>query len=68
MVSGIDKFRLMQLLPGDANIDVPEPIRDDLRRFVQIIEDDQTLDPKSFNVRMTRAEGITALRVAYGLE
>lgn len=63
-----DVFRLMQLLPSDANIDIPEPIRDDLRRFIKIIENDETLDPKSFDVRMTRAEGITSLRAAYGLE
>ena len=62
-----DVFRLLQLLPADANIEVPEPIRADLRRFVDLVEGDDTLDPKAFQVKMTRAEGVALLRSGYGL-
>ena len=60
-----DVFRLVQLLPGDADIEMPEPIRDDLRRFLDQVEADQTLDPKAFDVPLTREEAVTLLRSAY---
>jgi hypothetical protein len=62
-----DVFRLLRLLPGDAKIEMPEQIRSDLRRFLDVIGKDQTLDPKSFDVQMSRAEGMELLRSAYGL-
>jgi hypothetical protein len=63
-----DVFRLLQLLPADANIEVPEPIRADLRRFVDLVEGDDTLDPRAFQVKMTRAEGVALVQSAYGLD
>ena len=63
-----DVFRLLQLLPADANIEVAEPIRSDLRRFTDLIECDDTIDPRAFKVQMTRAEGIALVRSAYGLD
>ena len=40
-----DVFRLAQLLPGNAAIKVAEPIREDLRRFLDFVETDDKLDP-----------------------
>ncbi|HUE66385.1 MAG TPA: hypothetical protein VMO78_18605, partial [Rhizomicrobium sp.] len=60
-----DVFRLIQLLPGDAAIDVSEPIRTDLARFLDLVQTDSTLDPKSFDVPLTREEGVALLRSAY---
>jgi hypothetical protein len=62
-----DVFRLVQLLPGEASIKLGEPIAADLRRFLELAAKDNTLDPKSFEVRLSRDEGITLLRTAYGL-
>jgi hypothetical protein len=59
-----DVFRLLQLLPGDATIDVSEPIRLDLRRFVDVVEKDKALDPQSFKVPMSREDGVALLRSA----
>jgi hypothetical protein len=62
-----DVFRLLQLLPGNAAIKITEPIREDMRRFVELMESDTTLDLKSLGVRMTSIEAIALLRSAYGL-
>ena len=62
-----DVFRLLQLLPADARVEVPEKIRNDLHRFLDVIAEDKTFDPKSFGVPMSREEGIELLRSAYGL-
>lgn len=62
-----DVFRLAQLLPGDATIEMSEPIRDDLRRFLDLAEADETLDPKAFNVPLARDEAVALLRSAYGV-
>ncbi len=60
-----DVFRLIQLLPGDAAIEVSEAIRNDLSRFLDLVQTDNTLDPKSFDVPLTREEGVALLRSAY---
>ena len=62
-----DVFRLLQLLPGDAAIEITEPIRADLHRFVDLVEGDEALDPKAFDVPMSREDGVKLLRSAYGL-
>lgn len=62
-----DVFRLVQLLPADASIKLADPIREDLRRFVELARADETLDPKAFEVPLTRDEAIDLLRAAYGL-
>ncbi len=62
-----DIFRLLQLLPFNADITVPSPIREDLRRFLNLVNDDETLVPASFDVPLTRHEGIKLLRSAYGI-
>jgi hypothetical protein len=54
-------------LPGDAAIEVAEPIRDDLRRFIGLVEVDKSFDPESFDVPISREDGIKLLRAAYKL-
>ena len=62
-----DVFRLIQLLPGDAAVELPPSIRGDLRRFIDAIEQDDGFDPKSFEVKMSREEGVSTLRSVYRL-
>ena len=62
-----DVFRLVQLLPGDTKIKMPEPIQADMRRFLELAEADETLNPKDFGVQLTRDEGVALLRSAYQL-
>ena len=57
----------MQLLPGNADIEMPEPIREDMRHFLALAEADETLNPKDFGVQMTREEGVALLRSEYRL-
>lgn len=63
-----DVFRLLQLLPEEAKVEMPEKIRNDLRKFLDVIGKDQTLDPKAFDVQMSREEGMDLLSSAYGLK
>ncbi len=60
-----DVFRLIQLLPSDAAVDISEPIRSDLRRFVDIMNADDKLDLKSIGLLLTREEGVALLCSAY---
>jgi len=62
-----DVFRLLQLLPYDAAIEVPEAIQTDLRRFIEQIKADEAFNPASFDVQMTLQEGIDLLGSAYGI-
>jgi hypothetical protein len=62
-----DVFRLLQLLPGDRRIVVPETISTDLKRFVLAIKGDEGLQPKSFGVNLTRSEGVEMLTKIYGI-
>jgi hypothetical protein len=62
-----DVFRLAQLLPSEADIKLPPAISDDLRRFLDAVENDETLDPKSFEVPLSRAEAVALVRSAYSL-
>lgn len=62
-----DVFRLVQLLPADASIKLADPIREDLRKFLDLAQADETLDPKALDVPLARDEAIDLLRVAYGL-
>jgi hypothetical protein len=62
-----DVLRLTQLLRGDASISLPDRIRDDMRRFLELAQADETLDPKALNLPFTRDEAIALLRSAYKL-
>ncbi|MCY4599962.1 MAG: hypothetical protein OXF27_08575 [Acidobacteria bacterium] len=62
-----DVIRLAQLLPQDARITLPEPVRRDLRAFVDLAHADQTLDPTAFGVPFTRDDAADLLRTVYRL-
>ena len=62
-----DVFRLAQLLPADLRVDVAESIRNDFQEFLNVVRDDETLDPKSFGVALSRAEGIALLESVYAV-
>ena len=62
-----DVFRLAQLLPLDASVDLPESVRLDLRTFVDSAQADETLDPKAFGVPFGRNEAANLLRTVYEL-
>ena len=62
-----DVFRLAQLLPPGARIDLPEPVRQDLCDFIAMARADQTLDPRAFDVPFTRDEAADLLRTVYRL-
>ena len=62
-----DVFRLLQLIPRDSQIVVPAPVMADLAHFVESVERDASLIPKSFGVDFTRTEGLQFLKKAYGL-
>ena len=63
-----DVFRLSQLLPGNAIVQVKAPLREDVRSFLVAIEEEGTLNPKELNIPMTRQEAISFLRQAYGID
>jgi hypothetical protein len=62
-----DIFRLVQLLPRDASVKIPESIRNDLGRFVELAQADDALDPKTLGVPFSRDEALALLRSAYWL-
>jgi len=53
-------------LPEGAKIEMPEQIRKDMSRFLELAEADKTLNPKDLDVPLTREEAIALLRSAYG--
>lgn len=63
-----DVFRLSQLLPGNAVVQVSEPLRDDMRSFLAAIEAEGAFDPRDLRIPMKREEAISFLRKAYGIE
>lgn len=62
-----DVFRLVQLLRRDASIKLADPIREDLRKFLELAQADDTLDPKAFDVPLSRDEATGLLRSVYDL-
>ena len=62
-----DVFRLVQLLRPDRRISLAETITNDLCKFLDSVRDDETLNPESFDVHMSRAEGMALLEDVYGL-
>ena len=62
-----DVFRLAQLLRRDERIEIPERIKDDMRLFLEMVEADENFNPNTFDVPLTRIEGIDLLRSAYQL-
>lgn len=63
-----DVFRLAQLLREGERVKVPDLIREDIGRFVGLVESDETLDPKTFGVAISRDDAIALIRSVYGIE
>lgn len=62
-----DVFRLLQLFPADASVEVTDPLKDDLRQFLDTVETEVTLSPRSFGVPLERDEAVALLRGIYDL-
>jgi hypothetical protein len=62
-----DVFRLVQLLTEESKVEVSERIREDLRAFLGHLTRDDTFDPRSFQVQLSRDEGIALLTKIYAL-
>lgn len=63
-----DVLRLSQLLTPDVRIEVAPRIAQDLLRFLDGIESDRTIDPKSFGINSSVAELVERVARAYGLD
>lgn len=61
-----DVFRLIQLLRADMNVSLPEPIFEDLRRFITAMTSD-AVNPPDFQVQMSKDEGLNILGRVYSL-
>jgi len=62
-----DVLRLSQLLAPDVRIEVARRIAQDLSRFLDGIEADRTIDPKSLGINSSVAEMVERIAQAYGL-
>ncbi len=62
-----DVFRLLQLLPGENALTLPDPIRADMRAFVAAVAADRGFMPADFKVRLKPDEALARLVAAYGL-
>ena len=62
-----DVLRLSQLLAPLVRIEVAPRIEQDLNRFLDGIEADHTIDPKSLGINSSVAEMVQRIAQAYGL-
>ena len=62
-----DVLRLSQLLAPDTRIPVVERIAQDLNRFLDAIEADRSIDPKSLKINSSVGEIAERIARAYGL-
>ena len=62
-----DVLRLSQLLAPDVRIEVAPRIAQDLNRFLDGIEADRTIEPKSLGINSSVAEMVERIAQAYGL-
>lgn len=62
-----DVFRLAQLLAADRKIGIADTIANDLREFLDGVRNDDSFDPKQFDVDMSRDEAIALLENVYSL-
>jgi hypothetical protein len=62
-----DVFRLLQLLPAQDALLLPDPIRTDMQAFVSAVRADEGFKPVDFDVRMKPDEAVARLVGAYGL-
>ena len=62
-----DVFRLLQLLPVDQPIEVTEPLKVDLRAYVDMIMQLAEFEPKDFGVPIDRDTGVALISRLYKL-
>lgn len=62
-----DVFRLLQLIPGNSIIEVTEPLKKDLRSYIELASEIEGFRPKDFHVNLDPEEGFELLRSAYQL-
>lgn len=62
-----DVFRLLQLLPSDGRIEITDPLKADLRAYIEIVSVIANFDPKDFKVSIGRDEGVGLLQSIYQL-
>lgn len=62
-----DVARLLQLLSPDARYDLPEPIRADMKAFVEALGAQDDFEPKQLKIAMTKDDVVSRLRRAYNL-
>lgn len=62
-----DVFRLLQLFPANAMVDVTEPLKVDLRSYIDLLSGDADFEPSSFKVPFDRDEGLRLLQSIYQL-
>ncbi len=63
-----DVFRLIQLLPGEGEINVADPIRADLAKFLERVSDDLEFDYKVLKLPITLADATALLSRYYRLD
>lgn len=63
-----DVFRLAQLVPGDARIDISASIRNDLTKFLATVESNESFDPNAFGVALSRTDGLALLEAVYQID
>ena len=62
-----DVFRLLQLLPTDQPIEVTEPLKADLRAYVERVNGLTDFDPNTFGVPIDRETGLGLISSLYQL-
>lgn len=63
-----DIIRLMQLLSPSSDVYLPDPLVDDMQKFIDLLEQDESLDVKSLGVmNRTKESIIQNLIDVYGL-
>lgn len=62
-----DVFRLLQLLPASKAIEITEPLRVDLRTYIDIVAQMDGFRPADFKVNIEKGEGIKLLQSIYQL-
>jgi hypothetical protein len=62
-----DVFRLLQLLPADGALDLPETIAADMRAFLDAVADDEAFKPSDIGLQLNREAALARLSTAYRL-
>ena len=62
-----DVFRLLQLLPTDQPIEATEPLKADLRAYVERVNGLADFDPNAFGVPIDRETGLGLISSLYQL-